>query len=55
MVQWLGLPVWETKTLLPATYCSLLLTASHILNQIHWKRPGCWERLRVGGEAGDKG
>ena len=21
----------------------------------HWKRPWCWERLRVGGEAGDRG
>ena len=20
----------------------------------HWKRPGCWERLRAGGEAGDR-
>ena len=20
----------------------------------HWKRPGCWERLRAGGEGGDK-
>ena len=21
----------------------------------HWKRPGCWERLRAGGEGGDRG
>ena len=21
----------------------------------HWKRPWCWERLRAGGEAGDRG
>ena len=22
---------------------------------IHWKRPGCWERLKAGGEGGDRG
>ena len=22
---------------------------------IHWKRPRCWERLRAGGEGGDRG
>ena len=22
---------------------------------IHWKRPGCWERLRAGGEGDDRG
>ena len=21
----------------------------------HWKRPGCWERLRAGGEGDDRG
>ena len=23
--------------------------------QTHWKRPWCWERLRAGGEGGDRG
>ena len=23
--------------------------------KIHWKRPWCWERLRAGGEEGDRG
>ena len=35
---------WSSKTL--ATWCEELN---------HWKRPGCWERLRAGGEVGSRG
>ena len=35
---------WSTNTL--ATWCEELT---------HWKRPWCWERLRAGGEGGDRG
>ena len=35
---------WSSNTL--ATWCKELT---------HWKRPWCWERLRAGGEAGDRG
>ena len=35
---------WSSKTL--ATWCEELT---------HWKRPWCWERLRVGGKGGDRG
>ena len=35
---------WNTKTL--ATWCKEL---------VHWKRPWCWERFRVGGEEGERG
>ena len=35
----------ETPILL-ATWCKEL---------IHWKRPWCWQRLRAGGEEGDRG
>ena len=32
-------------------YCGhLMQRALH-----HWKRPGCWEKLRAGGEGGDRG
>ena len=34
---------WSSNTL--ATWCKELT---------HWKRPWCWERLRAGGEAGDR-
>ena len=34
---------WSSNTL--ATWCKEL---------IHWKRPWCWERLRAGGEGGDR-
>ena len=34
---------WNSNTL--ATLCKEL---------IHWKRPWCWERLRAGGEGGDR-
>ena len=28
----------------------------HLIRRLtHWKRPCCWERLRAGGEGGDKG
>ena len=30
-------------------------TATWWEEQTHWKRPWCWERLKVGGEGGDKG
>ena len=36
--------MWSSNTL--ATWCE---------EQTHWKRPWCWERLRAGGEAGDRG
>ena len=35
---------WSSNTL--ATWCEEL---------IHWKRPWCWERLRAGGEEGNRG
>ena len=35
---------WGSNTL--ATWCEEL---------IHWKRPWCWERLKAGGEGGDRG
>ena len=35
---------WSSHTL--ATWCREL---------IHWKGPWCWERLRAGGEGGDRG
>ena len=35
---------WNSNTL--ATWCKELT---------HWKRPWCWERLRVGGEGDDRG
>ena len=35
---------WNSKTL--ATWCQ---------KPTHWKRPWCWERLRVGGEGDDRG
>ena len=35
---------WSTNTL--ATCCE---------EPTHWKRPWCWERLRAGGERGDRG
>ena len=35
---------WNSNTL--ATWCKELT---------HWKRPWCWERLKVGGEGDDKG
>ena len=35
---------WNSNTL--ATWCEEL---------IHWKRPWCWERLKVGGEGNDSG
>ena len=35
---------WSSNTL--ATWCEELT---------HWKRPRCWERLKVGGEGGDRG
>ena len=35
---------WNSNTL--ATWCEELT---------HWKRPWCWERLKVGGEGDDKG
>ena len=35
---------WSSKTL--ATWCEELT---------HWKRPWCWERVRVGGKGGDRG
>ena len=35
---------WNSSTL--ATSCKVLT---------HWKRPWCWERLRVGGEGDDRG
>ena len=35
---------WSSNTL--ATWCKELT---------HWKRPWCWERLRAGGEGGDRG
>ena len=35
---------WNSNTL--ATWCEELT---------HWKRPQCWERLRAGGEGGDRG
>ena len=35
---------WNSNTL--ATWCEEL---------IHWKRPWCWERLKVGGEGNDRG
>ena len=24
-------------------------------DSLHWKRPGCWERLRAGGDGDDRG
>ena len=35
---------WSSNTL--ATWCKKLT---------HWKRPWCWERLKVGGEGDDRG
>ena len=35
---------WNSNTL--ATWCE---------EMTHWKRPWCWERLKVGGEGGDRG
>ena len=35
---------WNSNTL--ATWCKEL---------IHWKRPWCWERLKAGGEGGNRG
>ena len=35
---------WNSNTL--ATWCEELT---------HWKRPWCWERVKVGGEGGDRG
>jgi len=35
---------WNSNT--SATWCKKL---------IHWKRPWCWERLKVGGEGDDRG
>ena len=35
---------WSSNTL--GTWCEELT---------HWKRPWCWERLKVGGEGGDRG
>ena len=35
---------WSSNTL--ATWCK---------EPTHWKRPWCWERLRAGGEGGDRG
>ena len=35
---------WSSNTLV--TWCKELT---------HWKRPWCWERLRAGGEGGDRG
>ena len=35
---------WNSNTL--ATWCEELT---------HWKRPRCWERLKIGGEGGDRG
>ena len=35
---------WSSNTLV--TWCEEL---------IHWKRPWCWERLRAGGEGGNRG
>ena len=34
-------------------YCCTLTTWRE--KPTHWKRPWCWERLRVGGEGGDRG
>ena len=35
---------WSSNTM--ATWCEELT---------HWKRPGCWERLKAGGEGDDRG
>ena len=35
---------WSSNTV--ATWCE---------EQNHWKRPWCWERLKAGGEGGDRG
>ena len=32
-----------------------ILLATWCKELIHWKRPWCWERLRAGGEEGDRG
>ena len=37
---------WSSNTLWPKYWCKELT---------HWKRPWCWERLRAGGEGGDRG
>ena len=41
---WYSLKDWNSNTL--ATWCNELT---------HWKRPWCWERLKAGGEGGDRG
>ena len=40
---WIFIGSWSSNTL--ATWCEELT---------HWKRPWCWERLRAGGEGGDR-
>ena len=32
-----------------------ILWPPDVKSQTHWKRPWCWERLKTGGEAGDRG
>ena len=34
---------------------ALILSAMWCEELTHWKRPWCWERLRAGGEGGDRG
>ena len=32
-----------------------ILWPPDVKSQTHWKRPWCWERLKAGGEGGDRG
>ena len=43
------------QSLFAAWPCKLLTLATWCKEAAHWKRPWCWERLRAGGEGGNRG
>ena len=43
---WIFIGCWSWSSNTLATWCEELT---------HWKRPWCWERLKAGGEEGDRG
>ena len=43
---WIFLGRTDPEAVTLATWCEELT---------HWKRPWCWERLKAGGEGGDRG
>ena len=46
---------WEKSLGIAQSSGSVNTLATWCRELIHWKRPWCWERLRAGGEGGDRG